>query len=855
MKLPIELGLHGTIAFLSLYAAYSILATIRFQNLHGYTSLTALFLFLVTAASFVMAIGYMILAWWMRTTEGSIRIQSRLLRQRHGRLVFDVEASTTKHTGESTLSRTAELATRAVFRVSVFLVSPLPRLCILLGLVAASFLAAIMQWYKIRNGLNCAAVAPEYQRFCATTKAAVTSTTVATCFWILWLGLWFRQSYSVFREEQKIGVLQQQQKSGSRHSEDILIAMPGEAHGVSRAVAMNQPFKHTRQSNSSNKQMEPQLQHLQNDTSSQQQERPFSLGEAFDAKDSSLGLGIDITTATTINGDNGAGTSSYSGSATTNTGFDSSTPQYLPVRSKFMDVETASIVGKSATSIARESIFEREKPNPGRVRDHAKIFPMTRASISNLQEAAAVGVGGSNRRTPVIFAAGSLAQLYTGGGGGSPLASGANTPVTPRSRAGYMGKETLKALNNLPRSSSMGAIFAAHNNILASGVPFSSAHASPIPNNSHHFSESYNISGTPNSIRSYRSMNAFPQSPAEATFAEHSMDEQLKAIRRRSFASDAMNSPGGSASLLESAQMNSPSLMMAMTPRCGSGGGGSEVGSTLGMSMGSPSSSIFSRGKGKFRSAFSSPSLNTLTGGSGRRRSSLGMTSMINSTIKSPADSGDDSSSSSYHSLAESATTPHSTDYSLRLHRRPSDAETTSSSSDNDGQSSLYSTSRIRQQLAISAQDLLRAEYGDLYPVLLGDSESGLLNDMENMNPESDSIISMGRTRSNSVSSVGTSRSSGSYSYSSSNEQGQGQGRMKQPGPPPSLMNKVRNGAGKYRPNKNYQQKQQQTVRKGGSNGTLANSKSNSRLNSKKFPSQGDLTKYSWDYRKELPID
>lgn len=351
-------------------------------------------------------------------------------------------------------------------------------------------------------------------------------------------------------------------------------------------------------------------------------------------------------------------------------------------------------------------------------------------------------------------------------------------------------------------------------------------------------------------------MNTFPQSPAEATFAEQSMDEQLKAIRRRSFASDVMNSPGGSASLLESAQMNSPSLMMATTPRSGSGGGGggSEVGSMMGMSMGSPSS-ILSRGKGKFRSAFSSPSLNILAGGRGRRRSSLGMTYMINSIVNSPTGAGEASSSSSYHSPAESATT-YLTDSSVRLHRRPSDTETTSSS-DNDGQQSLYSSSHIRQQLAISAQELLRAEYGDLYPVLLSDPESGLLNDMENMNPEMDSITSMGRTRSNSVSSAGTSRSSGSYSYSCSNEQGQGQGqgRLKLPGPPPSFMNKVRNGAGKYRSNKTYQQQQQQTVRKVGSNATLGNSKPNSRFNSKKFPSHGDLTKYSWDYRKELPID
>lgn len=799
--------------------------------MHGYTSLTALFLLLVTAASFVMAVGYMILAWWVRTAEGAAHVRSHLLLQRNGRLSSDVETSTSftkRNYGEAmTLSRTVELATSAVVRVSLFLVSPLPRLSILIGFVAACFLAATMQWFKIRNGLDCAAVAPQYRHFCATTKAAVTSTTITACFWIVWLGLWFRRSYSVYKEEQKAGEQEREQDSSAGHREEILIAMPDEVQGVSQVAEVSQPFMQA-QRNKNTSMLYLHNNQTPHSKSPQQQQR-----KAVDPNDSSLGLGIDITATT--NGDNGAGTGETASSSTV---FDSSTP-HLPVRSRFMrDAETASIAGKSATSIARDSIFEREKPNPGRIRDHAKVFPMARASASSLQEVAA---GGSTRGTPIIYTAGSPTQLATGGGG-SPFASGVTTPTTPRARAGYMGKDTFKALNNLPRSSSMGAIA----NMYPT-TPSFSTHASPIPNNNH-FSESYNnFTGTP---KSYRSMIAFPQSPADATLAEQSMDEQLKAIRRRSFASDVMNSPGGSAVMLESAQMNSPSLM-ATPLGGGGGGGGSEVGSIMG--MGSPSS-VLSRSKGKFRAAFSSPSLNTLAGGSGRRRSSLGITSMINSIVNSPADSGD-SSPSSYYSPAESAATPRSTDYSS-LHRRGSDAETTNS--DNDGQSSLYystSDSRNRRQhLTVSAQELLRAEYGDLYPVL---PDAGL-DDMENINAETDSIASMGRPRSNSVSSAGTSRSSGgSSSYSSSNEQGQG--RVKQPGPPNSFMNKVRNGAGNYRlPRKQQQlqqqQQQQQSIRNVGSNGNLTN-KSICSLNSKKFPSHGDLSKYSWDYRKELPID
>ncbi|KAF8941738.1 hypothetical protein BGZ47_007238 [Haplosporangium gracile] len=782
-----------------------------------------------------MAVGYMVLAWWARTAEGVAHIRSHLLLQRHDRLSSDVETLTSTikpNNGEVvTLSRSAELVTRGIVRVSIFLVSPLPRLCILIGLVVACFLAATLQWYKIRNGINCAAVAPEYRRFCATTKAAVISTTVATCFWIVWLGLWFRRSYSVFRDKQRAGEHHGGQESSGGHNEENLIAMSDEAHDVSRVADMRQSFKNTEHNN--NTQMSSHLQYLQNNQTphskspQQQQKKPFSPGKAID------GLGIDIATST-----NGAGTTSnHITRASSNTAFDSSTPR-LPVRSSFMmDAETASIVGKSATSIARDSIFEREKPKPSRVHDHAKVFSMARASVSSLQEIA----GSSTRGTPIIFAAGSPALLTAGGGGGgSPSVSGATTPTTPRARAGYMGKETFKALNNFPRLPSMGVIVA-HNAMNSAAHTFS-VHASPIPNNSH-FGENYsNLTGTPNSLKSYRSMYAFPQSPADAALAEQSMDEQLKSIRRRSFATDVMNSPGGPASMLESAQMNSPSLIMS--PRVGDG---SEFGSITG--VGSPSS-VFSRGKGKVRPAFSSPSLNTLAGGSGRRRSSLAMTSVINSTVNSPVGSDNSSSSSSYYSPAELATTSRPADYSS-LSRRGSDTETTSS--DNDGRSShYYSTSRNRQQhLVISAQELLRAEYGDLYP----DLPDARLDDMENMNSETDSITTMGRPRSISVSSAGTSSSSGGSSYSSSTEQGQGQGqsRMKQRGPPPSFMNKARNGAGNYRLPCN-QQRQQQQPRNVGSHGNLM-IKSSSGPNTRKFPSHGNLTKYSWDYRKELPIN
>ncbi|KAF9906314.1 hypothetical protein EC991_000802 [Linnemannia zychae] len=772
-----------------------------------------------------MATGYMVLAWWARTSEGSAH--TRAYFQQGDRL----DTATKSKSG--TLSR-VELVTRSIVRISTFLISPLPRLCILIGFTAASFLAAIMQWYKIRNAVDCAVLAPEYRRFCVTTKAAVTSTTVAAFVWLLWLGLWFRRSYRFSRAEQKANEEQQQQLQAGGHGEEILIAMPDEVHVTggkqdvgsagSKVAGMNQLLYHSQHGI----QMDSHMQHLHNNSQATkgkslqqpQKQMAFTPETAVDEKDSSLGLGIDIT-----NGVNGIGTSgSHSGSNTTNaTTFDSMTP----IASRFkqhMDVETASIVGKNATTIARDSIFERTKPNPGRLRDHAKIFPIARTSASSLQEATA---GNSNRGTPVFYATGSPAQLSTSQSAvrisGSPSLSGANSPTTPLGRAGYMGRETYKAYNNVPRSASMGAIAAfSHMNTIGSSP---SAHASPIPN--HHFGDG-SIVGTPRSLRSHMSMATFPQSSTEAALAEQSMDEQLKAIRRRSFASEVMRSPGGPASLLESAQMNSPCLG---TPR-------SDFGNAV---PGSPSS-IISRGKGKFRAAFSSPSLNTAIG-TARRRSSLGMSSMINSIVNSPVDSD----SPSDYSSAESSITPPSANSPARC----------GSDSDNDGRSSVYSTSQRRQQMTFSAQELLRAEYGDLYPALPGSSELGV-NDVENMNLDTESISSsMGRPRSNSVSSAGTSRSSGGCSYSSSNEtQGQGQGQArgaKLPGPPPSFMNKVRNGANVYR---SHSHKNSPTpARKFGSNGILPNKSNNSLNSSRKFPSHGDLTKYSWDYRREMPID
>ncbi|KAF9095375.1 hypothetical protein BGX23_000601 [Mortierella sp. AD031] len=729
----------------------------RFQSQHGHTSLTALFMFLVTAVSFVMAIGYMVLAWYTRTPQGAAHLQ-------RGRdllgLASDYMDSTAKST---TLLWRAVLVIRRVLRVGSFLVSPLPRLCILIGLVVATFLAGMMQWYKIRNGINCVAVAKEFRHFCSTTKAAVTATFVAMIVWMVWSGLWFRRSFSVSRDGWKMNLQQrrrqyeggggargQQQQSGLR--EEILIAMPDEvAHGtgmkqeeavaeshVSRVADTSQPISHTSRS----AQLEPHLQYLQTNQTphdksllqQQQKQKPKKTlisGTALDGKDSSLGLRIDICTKSFVNdegllaltigitGDNGAGTSSNSHHSsgshsrpdlTTTPAFESGVLN-VPVRSKSVtDVETASIVGKSATTIARDSIFERKQPQPGRLRDHAKIFSLARGSVgSNLQDARGIGTSYRGTPIPVIYAAGSPALLAMGSDGSgvlmsSPSISGAITPTTPRSRIGYMGNRTIKALNNVPRSVSMGA-FAVRNNMSVSSC--SSTHASPVPYNQFGGGDYNNIAvaGTPNSLKSYRSMSSFPypQSPADATAAEQSMDEQLKAIRRPSFASEVMNSPGGSTTLLESAQMNSPSLMM-MTPPGELGGSSSR--------MGSPSS-ILSKGKGKFRAAFSSPNLNNY-----RRRSSLGMSSMINSIVNSPTGSESSSSSSSsspYASPTESIT-PRSADCSSR---RGSDLSS-SSNSDDDGQSSLYlnGSSRKRPQQAVSAQDLLRSEYGELYPTL-----------------------------------------------------------------------------------------------------------------------------------------
>ncbi|GJJ76619.1 hypothetical protein EMPS_08978 [Entomortierella parvispora] len=528
-----------------------------------------------------------------------------------------------------------------------------------------------------------------------------------------------------------------------------------------------------------------------------------------------------------------------------------------------------------------------DRPKPERLRDYSKVFPLVRSRTGSVPEhlqgrnspfaRSRDTLQGSNNSVNV-----SPAVMQSGSNSG-PFSPTVTTPTTPLSRGeiGYMGNQTLKAFHTIPRSASMGYIAAVNNmnanNAVVSSVASSSGsnsiQGSPIFNNGGSFDDTT----TPNSLRSYRSMSSFfgqqgrRQSQSDALAAEKSLDEHLKAIRRRSFAAEVMNSPGGALSPTCIDITLSQELVDADQTLEGFEG-----------NSGSPRSVAPSRGKGNFRMSFSSPNMGTL-----QRRSSLALKSVLNSIVSSPVVS----SSSSVIS---------------------------SSSSGSSGPSSPQHQSELPPP---SAQDLLRAEYGSIYTDVMQQlssssvgAEQGLtmiqdLDDrlqpyaasggsdesaaaaaatahqqslLQSSAPSvSSSATPQRRSRSGSVSSAWTARTSSSGSSDSNNSthsnltslsnedrrnsvNGNNNPTLKPPGPPPTVMNRVLN---KYQHHHNPRP-MLSLLRRGSSSGRIhtadlgdaKNKRGGTRSGnttpvSKKFPYQGDLSSYSWDYRRDLPTN
>ncbi|KAG0043136.1 hypothetical protein BGZ83_011785 [Gryganskiella cystojenkinii] len=565
------------------------------------------------------------------------------------------------------------------------------------------------------------------------------------------------------------------------------------------------------------------------------------------------------------------------------------------------------------------SSFSSEQSKRERLRDYAKVFPLVRRNTGSAHE----HLNGRNSpfmRSREVIASNSNSLVASPAIVSSTFSPTVSTPTTPLSRGGigYMGNQTLKALNTIPRSASMGYIAAVNNmnanncNAAASssvsGSTVTSNQGSPVINNNSN--NGFNDGAvTPTSVRSYRSTSSFftppasqqvrYQSPAEVKAAEQSLDDHLKAIRRRSFAAEVMSSPGG---------VSSPTCI-DITSEPGQEQNAGYDNSDFG-GPGSPRTVSGSSSRASnFRMSFSSPNLGKL-----QRRSSLALKSVLNSIVNSPVVSDDSSvlsSSSSYTSSPPRSAT-------------------------SSAEPNMQSVDQLPpfQEPPLPAQDLLRAEYGEIYSdvmqqrlssaaatgeqqqpggltmiqdldarlqpyatpsaAVVGGYQTGDVRgngarspaQMQNATPS----ITPRRSRSGSVSSAWTATTTSSGSSDSttstnsnltslSNEEkristgsGYNNAASKPPGPPPTFLNRILINQYHNHSSSNSPRPRLSLLRRGSSSGRIhttdlggvggdsgsgkrSTRSGNTTPISKKFPSQGDLSSYSWDYRRELPVD
>lgn len=82
-----------------------------------------------------------------------------------------------------------------ILRISAFVLCPLPRVCILLGLVALTLLASTLQGYRIRKGTRCSLYDEPLRGFCRSTKSAVGAVFLESVLWLCWFAFWFFVSF------------------------------------------------------------------------------------------------------------------------------------------------------------------------------------------------------------------------------------------------------------------------------------------------------------------------------------------------------------------------------------------------------------------------------------------------------------------------------------------------------------------------------------------------------------------------------------------------------------------------------------------------------------------------------------
>ncbi|KAF9912327.1 hypothetical protein BX616_010336 [Lobosporangium transversale] len=769
-----DLVVHGSIVVVSAYAFGSAISIALFESNHKYTPATAFFLFLVMDLSFVTASIYARLGWWGRTPAGMEQFRKCM------------QARLPTSDGADLKAQQQPKAYKWTVSSAVFLIADKPRLWIQTGVAALCFLAASMQWYKFQNAYKCKGPPVAFQFPCSTAKGAIASTFLVGFMWTAWFGWWL---YQVRRYKQTIVMPSGHDKIEQGQQGDIWISMPDDRNNVGRmreGSSLSQDIVNPSEKTQSACQLNPSQKYQ----ASQARASPSPLSTKNKTRqsiasgtstESTLGLGIGIYGESIIDGidlsltqtENNQYNSNSSGS---NNSQDSSDDDIIAMKMNPSDTATATraIPGDSMreatgynSSIGhiKHHVYSTSLSNinhvcslePGispsdaghvgrarrnsissvRLRDHARIFNDSNSNIHG---------GYCNRGTPLIHSG--SCDIIGGRGlswnrpinSSKSLSPGSTTPTTPLSRGemGYLGAGTMRVLNNASRSVSMGHI-AAFNNMNANGSTMASVTITGSVASSPHGSPAFDLPVTSGSTRSHqptssfsgsnssggRSLSYYPSSLAEAETAEQSMDEHLKAIRRRSFIAD-----------LESTSKDLMSITDSM------------------FAPGSPVSAAPAR-TGSFRMSFSSPNLTAY-----RRRSSLGMISVLNplvtSLVGSDASSTPSSNASSSCSITDSGNLNESKDDILSFDLKQRCAQ------------------------AVSAEELLRSEYGDLYFSLPKSRSDILVNSpLESSNPSlgfNSATTATGlplnlilsRSRSHSASSASTSRTNSSGESDSS---------------------------------------------------------------------------------------
>ncbi|CAO3575095.1 unnamed protein product [Mortierella alpina] len=187
----IEIVFHCFQAIISAYTIYHILYTIHFQTSHGYFSGSAWYLFFSSALSLLSAVCYGFLAWWTRRAV----VKERTVAAMRFRLQRRVDLEPVQKEGANVL-----LPCRSKrIRFAAFMLSHQPRAWMLLGLVALTAIAVLVQGYRIRNGTDCGLYEESLRRFCESTLVAVGALFIASVLWMLWLAFWFIVSSSSTR--------------------------------------------------------------------------------------------------------------------------------------------------------------------------------------------------------------------------------------------------------------------------------------------------------------------------------------------------------------------------------------------------------------------------------------------------------------------------------------------------------------------------------------------------------------------------------------------------------------------------------------------------------------------------------